>query len=181
MSVENYLTFLCLFFTLLCDCETKLATPFQPIRNLEPVMSWSTKFSAYISLPYLSSHWLIMMNTFVSISLCHRFVVLLLRRSIRHYRVLKQVNIRINYHNCVLCLFIFVHMLCEKHKEKREYARICTCEHFGCLIHARNTCTHAFFFLSPDKVFRPLFFPSCLSQPCDRGQKNLIFFILCFE
>lgn len=122
-----------------------------------------------------------MMNTFVSISLCHRFVVLLLRRSIRHYRVLKQVNIRINYHNCVLLFFIFVHMLCEKHKEKREYARICTCEHFGCLIHARNTCTHAFFFLSPDKVFRPLFFPSCLSQPCDRGQKNLIFFILCFE
>ena len=155
MSVENYLTFLCLFFTLLCDCETKLATPFQPIRNLEPVMSWSTKFSAYISLPCLSSHWLIMMNTFVSISLCHRFVVFLLRRSIRHYRVLKQVNIRINYHNCVLRFFLFSCICYARNTKRRE--------------NARNTCTHSFFFPSPDKVFRPLFFPSCLSQPCDHS------------
>ena len=129
MSVENYLTFLCLFFTLLCDCETKLATPFQPIRNLEPVMSWSTKFSAYISLPYLSSHWLIMMNTFVSISLCHRFVVFLLRRSIRHYRVLKQVNIRINYHNCVLRFFYFfgAYAMRETQREERRrtYLHVC--------------------------------------------------------
>lgn len=130
MSVENYLTFLCLFFTLLCDCETKLATPFQPIRNLEPVMSWSTKFSACISLPCLISHWLIMMNTFVSISLCHRFVVFLLRRSIRHYRVLKQVNIRINYHNCVLRFFYFpAYAMREIQREERRrtYLHVCAC------------------------------------------------------
>ena len=130
MSVVNYLTFLCLFFTLLCDCETKLATPFQPIRNIEPVMSWSTKFSAYISLPCLSSHWLIMMNTFVSISLCHRFGVFLLRRSIRHYRVLKQVNIRINYHNCVLRFFYFrAYAMRETQREERRrtYLLVCAC------------------------------------------------------
>ena len=130
MSVENYLTFLCLFFTLLCDCETKLATPFQPIRNLEPVMSWSTKFSACISLPCLISHWLIMMNTFVSISLCHRFVVFLLRRSIRHYHVLKQVNIRINYHNCVLRFFCFrAYAMRETQREERRrtYLHVCAC------------------------------------------------------
>ena len=155
MSVENDLTFLCLFFTLLCDCETKLATPFQPIRNLEPVMSWSAKFSACISLPYLSSHWLIMMNTFVC--LCHRFVVLLLRRSIRHYRVLKQVNIRINYHNCVLCFFIFVHMLCEKHKEKREDARICKCAHLDVLF-TRVILVHMPFFSLHLTRYSGLFF-----------------------